>query len=133
MSSYTLAPHDNFGALSEELARAESARAALFLVPLERKATCMSGTRNGPAATITASCNMETDDVAVGFELSKNIGMATLPTIDTRDGPLEGVPAKLHTAGRPTTDIPDCNALILAGGPQRDDTQQQKHPRGEKL
>jgi arginase family enzyme len=133
MSSYTLAPHDNFGALSEELARAESARAALFLVPLERKATCMFGTRNGPAAMITASRNMETDDVAVGLKLSKNIGIVTLPTIDTQDGPLEKVPVTLHTAGRPTTDIPDCNAPTLAGCPQRDDTQQQKHPRGEKL
>ena len=98
MKSYTVAPPDNFGALPEEYSRYESARAVVFPVPLERTTTYMSGTRNGPAAIIAASRNMETYDEELGLEPYKKIGIATLPAIDTQDGTLEKVLAELHTA-----------------------------------
>jgi len=97
MKTYTLAPPDNFGALPEAYSRYDAARAVIFPVPLERTTTYMSGTRNGPAAIIAASRNMETYDEELGLELYTKIGIATLPPIDTQDGTLEKVLAELHT------------------------------------
>ena len=97
MRTYTVAPPDNFGALPEEFSRYEPARAVIFPVPLERTTTYMSGTRNGPAAILAASRNMETYDEELGLEPYREIGIATLPAIDTQDGTLEKVLAELHT------------------------------------
>lgn len=98
MKTYTLAPPDNFAALPEEYSRYQSSRAVVFPVPLERTTTYMSGTRNGPAAIIAASRNMETYDEELGAELYAKFGIATLPAIDTQVGTLEKVMAELHTA-----------------------------------
>jgi len=95
--TYTLAPPDNFGGLSEEHSRYESSRAVVFPVPLERTTTYQAGTRNGPAAIIAASRNMETYDEELGLEIYQEIGIATLPPVDTQDGSLEKVLAELHT------------------------------------
>lgn len=97
MKAYTPAPPDNFGALPEEYARYDRARAVVFPVPLERTTTYMSGTRNGPAAILAASRNMETYDEELGLEPYTKIGIATLPPIDTQEGTLEKVLAELHT------------------------------------
>ena len=98
LKTYTLAPPDNFGALPDESSRYATSRAVIFPVPLERTTTYMSGTRNGPAAILAASCNMETYDEELGLEPYKKIGIATLPAVDTQDGTLEKVLAELHTA-----------------------------------
>jgi agmatinase len=97
MRAYTLAPPDNFGALPEEHSRYETARAVVFPVPLERTTTYMTGTRNGPAAILAASRNMEVYDEELGSEPYEGIGIATLPAIDTQEGPLEKVLGELHT------------------------------------
>jgi agmatinase len=99
MKTYTLAPPDNFGALPDEFSGYASSRAVIFPVPLERTTTYLSGTRNGPAAIIAASQNMETYDEELGLEPYKRIGIATLPAMDTQDGTLEKVLAELHTTG----------------------------------
>jgi len=99
LKTYTLAPPDNFGALPAEFSRYDSSRAVVFPVPLERTTTYMAGTRNGPAAILAASRNMETYDEELGLEPYQQIGIATLPAIDTQDGPLDKVLAELHTTG----------------------------------
>lgn len=97
MNTYTLALPDNFGGLPEENSRYESSRAVVFPVPLERTTTYMTGTRNGPAAILAASRNMELYDEEFGCEPYKQFGIATLPAIDTQEGTLEHVLAELHT------------------------------------
>jgi N1-aminopropylagmatine ureohydrolase len=91
-------PPDNFGGLSEEDSAYSSARAVIFPVPLERTTTYERGTRNGPAAIIRASQNMELYDEELEVEPYKEIGIHTLPPIDTMDGTLDEVIAELFTA-----------------------------------
>jgi agmatinase len=97
MKTYTLMPPENFGGLPEEQSSYDKSRAVIFPVPLERTTTYMTGTRNGPAAILAASRNMELYDEELGLEPYKKIGIATLPAIDTQDGTLEKVLADLHT------------------------------------
>ena len=96
--SYTLTPPENFGGIPEEHSRYETSRAVIFPVPLERTTTYEHGTRNGPGAIIAASRNMETWDEELGVETYSQIGIATLPAIDTAEGTLEKVLAEIHTA-----------------------------------
>ncbi|MGH9775026.1 MAG: agmatinase [Candidatus Acidiferrales bacterium] len=89
---------DNFGGLAEEFSRYERARAVIFPVPLERTTTYEHGTRNGPAAILAASRNMELYDEEFGRETYMEYGIATLPAVDTSEGSLEKVLSELHTA-----------------------------------
>jgi agmatinase len=61
-------PPENFGGLSEEHSRYETSRAVIFPVPLERTTTYETGTRNGPAAILKASQNMELYDEELELE-----------------------------------------------------------------
>jgi agmatinase len=97
MKTYTLTTPENFGGLPEEQSRYEKSAAVIFPVPLERTTTYMTGTRNGPAAILAASRNMELYDEELGLEPYRKIGIATLPAIDTQEGTLEKVLAELHT------------------------------------
>ncbi len=98
MSRYTPVPPDNFGGLSEEHSQYETSRAVIFPVPLERTTTYEHGTRNGPAAILKASQNMELYDEELEIEPYKEIGIHTLPPIDTMDGSLDEVITELFTA-----------------------------------
>jgi agmatinase len=98
MSRYTPMPPDNFGGLPEEHSRYETSRAVIFPVPLERTTTYEHGTRNGPAAILAASQNMELYDEELQLEPYKDIGIHTLPPIDTQDGSLDEVLTELFTA-----------------------------------
>jgi N1-aminopropylagmatine ureohydrolase len=98
MSRYTPVPPDNFGGLSEEDSTYAAARAVIFPVPLERTTTYEHGTGKGPAAIIRASQNMELYDEELELEPAKEIGIHTLPPIDTMDGTLDEVIAELFTA-----------------------------------
>jgi agmatinase len=91
-------PPDNFGGLSEEHSQYETSRAVIFPVPLERTTTYEHGTRNGPAAILKASQNMELYDEELELEPYKEIGIHTLPPIDTMDGTLDEVITELFTA-----------------------------------
>jgi agmatinase len=91
-------PPDNFGGLSEEHSRYETSRAVIFPVPLERTTTYETGTRNGPAAILKASQNMELYDEELEIEAYKEVGIHTLPPIDTMDGTLDEVLAEIFTA-----------------------------------
>ena len=91
-------PPDNFGGLSEEHSRYETSRAVIFPIPLERTTTCETGTRNGPAAILKASQSIELYDEELEAEPYKEIGIHTLPPIDTMDGTLDEVLAEIFTA-----------------------------------
>lgn len=98
MARYTPMPPDNFCGLSEEDSRYETSRAVIFPVPLERTTTYERGTRNGPAAIIAASRNLELYDEELEREPYKEIGIHTLPAIDTMDGTLDEVLTELFSA-----------------------------------
>jgi agmatinase len=98
MTRYTPMPPENFGGLSDEHSRYESSRAVIFPVPLERTTTYETGTRNGPAAILKASQNMELYDEELETEPYKEIGIHTLPPIDTMDGTIDEVLAEIFTA-----------------------------------
>jgi agmatinase len=98
MTRYTPMPPENFGGLSEEHSRYETSRAVIFPVPLERTTSYEHGTRNGPSAILAASRNMELYDEELELEPYKEIGIHTLPAIDTADGTLEEVITEIFTA-----------------------------------
>jgi len=97
MSRYTPMPPENFGGISEEHSRYESSRAVIFPIPLERSTT-HPGTRNGPSAILAASRNMELYDEELQLEPYQEIGIHTLPPIDTVDGTLDELTTELFTA-----------------------------------
>jgi agmatinase len=70
----------------------------IFPVPLERTTSYEHGTRNGPAAILAASRNMELYDEELELEPYKEIGIHTLPAIDTADGTLDEVITEIFTA-----------------------------------
>jgi agmatinase len=98
MTRYTPMPPDNFGGLSEEHSRYETSRAVIFPVPLGRTSTYVTGTRNGPAAILRASQNLELYDDELETEPYKEIGIHTLPPIDTMDGTFDEVLTEIFTA-----------------------------------
>lgn len=98
MTRYTPMPPENFGGLPEEHSRYETSRAVIFPVPLERTTTYETGTRNGPAAILKASRNLELYDEELETEPYREIGIHTLPPIDTMDGNLDEVLAEIFTA-----------------------------------
>src|SRR5271168_5156862 len=98
MTRYTPLPPDNFGGLSEPDSSYKKARAVVFPVPLERTTTYEHGTRNGPAAILAASRNMELYDEELELEPYKEIGIATIAPIDTMDGTLDEVIAEIFAA-----------------------------------
>jgi agmatinase len=97
LKTYTPTTPENFGGIPEENSRYENSRAVIFPVPLERTTSYEHGTRNGPGAIIAASRNMETWDEELNVETFSQIGIATLPPIDTADGTLEKVLAEINT------------------------------------
>src|ERR1700689_4651231 len=98
MTRYTPLPPDNFGGLSEEDSSYEKSRAVVFPVPLERTTTYEHGTRNGPAAFLNRSGNIELCDEELVLKPYKRIGIHTLPAIVTMGGTLDEVLAELFAA-----------------------------------
>jgi agmatinase len=91
-------PPENFGGLPDEHSQYATSRAVVFPVPLERTTSYEHGTRNGPAAILAASRNMELYDEELELEPYKEIGIHTLPAIDTSDGTLDEVISEIFTA-----------------------------------
>jgi|SRR5215469_10989099 len=98
MTRYTAVPPQNFGGISEHDTAYERARAVIFPVPLERTTSYEHGTRNGPAAILEASRNMELYDDEFGAEIYQRVGIATIPAIDTSVGSLDEVLAEIFAA-----------------------------------
>ena len=103
-NSYTRALPDNFGGLPPESSTYEDSRAVIFPVPLERTTTYMTGTRNGPAAILAASRNMELYDEELGSEPYHHFGIATLAGIETQEGTLEHVMDEIRRTERALLD-----------------------------
>jgi agmatinase len=97
MSRYTPMPPENFGGISEEYSHYESSRAVIFPIPLDRTRT-YHGTRSGPSAILAASRDMELYDEELQLEPYKEIGIHTLPPIDTIDGTFDELITELFTA-----------------------------------
>ena len=98
MTRYTPMLPENFGGLPDEHSQYATSRAVIFPVPLERTTSYEHGTRNGPAAILAASRNMELYDEELELEPYKEIGIHTLPAIDTADGTLDEVISEIFTA-----------------------------------
>jgi agmatinase len=98
MTRYTPMPPENFGGLPDEHSQYATSRAVIFPVPLERTTSYEHGTRNGPAAILAASRNVELYDEELELEPYKEIGIHTLPAIDTSDGTLDEVITEIFTA-----------------------------------
>lgn len=98
MTPYTAVPPGNFGGLAESDASYERARAVIFPVPLERTTSYEHGTRQGPAAILEASRNMELYDEEFDAEIYKQIGIATIAAIETGAGTLDEVLAEIFAA-----------------------------------
>lgn len=98
MTRYTPMPPENFLGLNEEDAAYATSRAVIFPVPLERTTSYERGTAKGPAAIIEASRYLELYDEELELEPYKEIGIATLPPIDTEDGTLDEVITEIFTA-----------------------------------
>src|ERR1700689_1759622 len=98
MSGYTPVPLENFCGIPEEISPKEPPRAVIFPVPFERNTTNKQGARNGPAAILTASRQIELYDEELQMEPYKEIGIHTLQPIDTMDGGLGEVITELFTA-----------------------------------
>jgi agmatinase len=98
MTRYTPMPPENFGGLPDEHSQYATSRAVIFPVPLERTTSYEHGTRNGPAAILAASRNVELYDEELELEPYKEIGIHTLPAIDTSDGTLDEVISEIFTA-----------------------------------
>jgi agmatinase len=98
MTRYTPMPPENFGGLPDEHSQYATSRVVIFPVPLERTTSYEHGTRNGPAAILAASRNMELYDEELELEPYKEIGIHTLPAIDTADGTLDEVISEIFTA-----------------------------------
>ena len=98
MTRYTPMPPENFGGLPDEHSQYATSRAVVFPEPLERTTSYEHGTRNGPAAILAASRNMELYDEELELEPYKEIGIHTLPAIDTSDGTLDEVITEIFTA-----------------------------------
>lgn len=114
MSRYTATQPENFGGIAAEYSRYETSRAVIFPIPLERATTCQPGTRRGPAAILAASRDIELYDEELHTEPFREIGIHTLPPIDTMDGTLDEVITEVFTAGCGLLD--DGKFVVSLGG-----------------
>ena len=86
----------NFLALSDDLSGYEGSKAVVLPVPYEATTSFGGGCRNGPAAIISASRQVETYDQELGFEPCR-VGIATLPEIEQEASGPEAMMAKIES------------------------------------
>ncbi len=88
-------PPSNFAALEQEYASYERARAVILPVPYDSTTTARAGARDGPAAIIAASEDMELYDVGIGYEPYR-WGIHTLPALAPLTGNAEATIARIE-------------------------------------
>src|SRR3990172_4185498 len=88
-------PPSNFAALDAEDASYERARAVILPVPYDSTTTARAGARDGPAAIIAASEDMELFDVGLGYEPYR-WGIHTLPELAPASGNAELTIARIE-------------------------------------
>ncbi|MEM3031254.1 MAG: arginase family protein, partial [Candidatus Micrarchaeia archaeon] len=89
-------PPHNFAGVFESDWR--KARVAVLPVPYDGTASWKSGARNGPAAIIEASRNMEWFDEELGEEIAQKIGFFTLEELEPDAGGPEETVARVEEA-----------------------------------
>jgi agmatinase len=88
-----------FGGLEPDRSAFERARVLIWPVPYEKTVSYGLGTHEGPEAIIDASRYMELYDEELGGETA-DIGIHTLPAIETERPPEEMIPALEREAGK---------------------------------
>jgi len=99
-------PPANFAALEEEYSSFERSRVVVLPVPYDSTVTARAGARDGPAAIIDASADMELYDAGLGYEPYRH-GIHTLPELAPHTGSpeamidrIEAVAGELLDAGK---------------------------------
>ncbi len=75
----------------------ETARVVVLPVPYDATTTARAGARNGPAAIIHASQDLEPYDLALGFDTT-HYGVHTLPELAPHSGSPEAMAARVESA-----------------------------------
>lgn len=101
-------PPWNFLGLSEECAHPARAAAWIFPIPYEATTSYGAGTRDGPAAIIAASRQIELYDREFGCEPAARIGIHTLPPLELTHRSPEAMIER----------IAEAVATILSGSPR---------------
>ena len=77
--------HPNFLALTPEQSSLETARIVLIPIPYDSTTSYRGGARDGPAAIVTASGQMEDYDLELDLDLSE-LGIHTMPALEPHMG-----------------------------------------------
>ena len=103
----------NFLALPEKLSDYKTAKAAILPIPYEGTVSYGAGTRNGPAAIIAASRQVETYDREFGGEPC-SVGIATLGELEQVSSGPEEMMSRIHSAAGEI--LNDGKFLLSLGG-----------------
>ncbi|MGA2285259.1 MAG: agmatinase [Dehalococcoidia bacterium] len=103
-----------FGFLAPEpdLTAFETSRVAILPVPYDATTTARAGARNGPAAIIHASQDLEPYDLALGFDTTRH-GVHTLPELAPHSGSPEAMVERVEAA---VGDLLDAGKFIVTLG-----------------
>ncbi len=106
MTDERFSPGKNFGWLPAEYSSYERSRVVVLPVPYDSTASGWVGSREGPAAIIEASDNMELYDIGIGCE-PYLVGIHTLPEVAAHSGSpqamverIEGIVGELIDDGK---------------------------------
>ena len=106
-------PPSCFVSPPEEYAAYERARVVVLPVPYDSTTTARAGARDGPAAIIAASEDMELFDVGLGYEPYR-WGIHTLPELAPMPGDAEGMIARIEEVAGELID--DGKFVVTLGG-----------------
>ena len=113
LSSQHFWPPRNFGALDAELAAFQTARFVVLPAPYDSTTTWRGGTRNGPAAIIDASMNLELFDRELEREIA-DVGIHTANEIEPEMNGPEPMAARIESVVGETLDA--AKFPVLLGG-----------------
>ncbi|MDP3768768.1 MAG: arginase family protein, partial [Dehalococcoidia bacterium] len=106
-------PPSAFASPPEEYASYERARVVVLPVPYDSTTTARAGARDGPAAIIAASEDMELYDVGLGYEPFR-WGIHTLPELAPLTGDAEATIARVEEVAGELID--DGKFVVTLGG-----------------
>jgi agmatinase len=106
-------PQRNFGWLDTEHSSYDRARVVVLPVPYDSTTTARAGARDGPAAIIDASADMELYDLALDREPYRH-GIHTLPELAVHAGSPEAMVARVREVAGELID--DGKLVVTLGG-----------------
>src|SRR5712691_10814365 len=95
MADQRFTPHRNFAWLEDEHSDYERSRVVVLPVPYDSTASGWVGSREGPAAIVDASGNMELYDIGIGCE-PYLVGIHTLPEAAAHTGSPEAMAERIE-------------------------------------